>query len=120
MKQLNNCENRIRSNTQYQNSQQNQRSRTPKNQTKLIKYNQLKKSTSDPPGIDRTESSELHLNHIQCEYTDDESETENPLSINMLHIKEENETIIESNYYQNKEDFNNFYFKNYTKHGRLH
>ena len=70
-----------------------------KTKDKLNRYNQLKKFHQIlQVMIDRTESSEVHLNHINCEYTDDESETETPLSINMLHIKEENETPIESNY----------------------
>ena len=44
---------------------------------------------------------ELHLNHVTCESTDDGSESENTLSKKLLQIKNEYETPIESNYYQN-------------------
>ena len=63
---------------------------------------------SDPPAIDNTQNSELQLNHIICESTDDESETENTLSINMLQVESEYETPVESNYYQNN---NNNHFQ---------
>ena len=58
---------------------------------------------SDPPGFDNTENKELYLNHLTCESTDDESKTENTLSINMLQIENEYKysLLIESNYYQN-------------------
>ena len=65
---------------------------------------------SDPPAIDKTERSEFQLNHIPCETTDDESETENTLLINMLHIKKDHKTSIDSNYYQNS--VSNFIPKN--------
>ena len=68
----------------------------------------------DAPGIDNTESSELQLNHKNCESRDDESETENTLSLNMLHIIEEYKTPNESNYYHNHETFVNFYEQNKT------
>ena len=45
-------------------------------------------------------NSELPLNHIQCDTTDDESDTENTLLIYMLHIENEYETPIDSNSYQ--------------------
>ena len=47
---------------------------------------------SDPPGFDNTENWELQLNHIHCETTVNESETENTLLINMLHIEKDNKT----------------------------
>ena len=31
----------------------------------------------DPPGIDNNKSTELQLNHINCESTDSESDTKN-------------------------------------------
>ena len=65
---------------------------------KLIKYNQLKKNQSDPPGSDNTEKAELQLDQIHCEATDVESETKNKLLRNMLHNENENETRIEANY----------------------
>ena len=97
-----------RNNTQYQNSQQNYRSSTPKHQRQINQIQSTEETQSDPPGIDNTESSKLQLNHINCESTDDESETENTLSIIMLLIENEYETSIESNYYQKKKNFNNF------------
>ena len=45
-----------------------------------------------------TKISELKLNHVHCETTDDESETEITLSIKMVHVQNEYETPIESNY----------------------
>ena len=97
-----------RNNTQHQNSQQNYRSSTPKHQRQINQIQSTEETQSDPPGIDNTEISKLQLNHINCESTDDESETENTLSIIMLLIENEYETSIESNYYQKKKNFNNF------------
>ena len=56
--------------------------------------------------MSNTENSELQLSHIKCESTDDESETEITLSLNMLQIENEYETPIERNFYQN--NHNNF------------
>ena len=56
--------------------------------------------------MSNTENSELQLSHIKCESTDDESETESTLSLNMLQIENEYETPIERNFYQN--NHNNF------------
>ena len=74
---------------------------------------------SDPPDNDNTETSDLCLNHIRCENTDDESDTENTLIYNMLKLK----TPTESNYYQQEiissnllEPDNNQDKKNYTPH----
>ena len=36
-----------------------------------------KETTSEPPDTDNTENNELQLNHINCESTDTESDTEN-------------------------------------------
>ena len=36
----------------------------------------MKEMTSDPPGLDKIETLELQLNHLHCESTDGESETE--------------------------------------------
>ena len=69
---------------------------------KSTKYNQLKKPNQTLPVlIIQTENSELQLNHISCESTDDESEAENTNSINILQNENEYETPIESSYYQN-------------------
>ena len=44
-------------------------------------------TTSDPPGIDDTGSNELQLNHINCESTDTESDTDNTIAVNMITIE---------------------------------
>ena len=46
--------------------------------------------------------------HINCESADDESETENTLSIKMLQVENEYGIPIETNCYQNNENFNKF------------
>ena len=49
---------------------------------------------SDPPGIDNTENNELQLNHINCESTDTESDTDNTISVNMITVENDYEPII--------------------------
>ena len=51
-------------------------------------------TTSDPPGIDNTENNELQLNHINCESTDTESDTDNTISVNMITVENDYEPII--------------------------
>ena len=51
-------------------------------------------TTSDPPGIDDTGSNELQLNHINCESSDTESDTDNTISVNMITAKNDYEPII--------------------------
>ena len=51
-------------------------------------------TTSDPPGIDNTENNELQLNHINCESTDTESDTDNTISVNMITVENDCEPII--------------------------
>ena len=51
-------------------------------------------TTSDPPGIDDTESQEIQLNHIHCESSDTESDTENTISVNMITVENDFEPII--------------------------
>ena len=51
-------------------------------------------TTSDPPGIDGTGSNELELNHINCESTDTESDTDNAISVNKITIENDYEPII--------------------------
>ena len=97
------CQSPHRNNTQYQNSHQNYRSSTPKHQSQITKYNQLKKLNQTLPAL-ITQTTELQLNHVTCKSTDNETETENILSINMLQVENEYETPIESNYYQNNQD----------------
>ena len=53
-----------------------------------------KETTSDPPGIDDTGSNELQLNHINCESTDTESDTDNTISVNMITVENDYEPII--------------------------
>ena len=36
----------------------------------------------------------MHLNHINCEFTDTESDTENAISINMINVENDYEPII--------------------------
>ena len=52
------------------------------------------KTTSDPPGIDDTGSNQLQLNHINCESSDTESDTDNTNSVNMITVKNDYEPII--------------------------
>ena len=51
-------------------------------------------TTSDPPGIDDTGSNELQLNHINCESSDTESDTDNTISVNMITVENDYEPII--------------------------
>ena len=66
----------------------------------IIKCKQMKKQHSDPPppppppGIDDTGSNELQLNHINCESTDTESDTDNTISVNMIGLENDSEPII--------------------------
>ena len=94
-----------RNNTPYTNSQQNYRSSTPKNQRQINQVQSTEETQLDPPGIDKLKYSQLQLNHIHCESTESK---ENTLSINMFHIENEYETPIDSNYYQNDENFDIF------------
>ena len=79
-----------------------------KHQRQINQVQSTEETQSDPTDIDNTENSKLLLTRINCESTDDESETENMLSINKLKIENEYKTPIESNYYQN----NNHNFEN--------
>ena len=49
---------------------------------------------SDPPGINNTENNELQLNHINCESTDTESDTDKTISVNMITVENDYEPII--------------------------
>ena len=56
------------------------------------------------------ESTELQLNHINCESTDSESDTDNAISIKMIHVENDNEPIIyeqpiHSHIYHNHDHF---------------
>ena len=74
-----------------------------------------------PPGIDNTETSELQLNHIHFESTDDKSDTKSTLIINKFETNHEYKKPIESNYYKNdsinfQETKNSQATMNYTPH----
>ena len=72
-------------------------------------------TTSDPPGIDDIGSNELQLNHINCESSDTESDTENTISVNMITFENDYDSIIyeqpfTSHIYENQlELLHNFY-----------
>ena len=72
-------------------------------------------TTSDPPGFDNTENKELLLNHIICESTDTESDTDNTISVNMITVENDYEPIIyeppfDSHLYENQlELLHNYY-----------
>ena len=51
-------------------------------------------TVSDPPGFDDKENNELQLNHINCESTDTESDTDNTISVNMITVEKDYEPII--------------------------
>ena len=81
---------------------------------KSIKYKQKKKN-SDPPSIDETENSKLQLNHINCESTDTESDTDNTISVNMITVENDYEPIIyeqpfSSHIYENQLELLNKYY----------
>ena len=57
------------------------RNSTPKNQRQISQEQSIEQTQSGLPGNVDTK---LQQNHLNCESTDDESETENSFSINML------------------------------------
>ena len=83
-----------RNNIGYLDSKQRYRSSTPKHQRHINQVQTYKETTSDPPGIDDTGSNELQLNHINCESSDTESDTDNTISLNMITVENEYEPII--------------------------
>ena len=83
-----------RNNNRYPDSQHKCRSNTPKHQRQINQVQATEETTSDPPGIDNTESTELQLNHINCESTDSESDTNNTISVNMITVENDYEPIV--------------------------
>ena len=83
-----------RNNYRYSDSQNRYRSNTPKHQRQIIQVQITEETNSDPPGIDDTESTEIQLNHINCESTDSESDTNNTISVNMITAENDYEPII--------------------------
>ena len=69
-------------------------SSTPKHQRHINQVQTNEETTLDPPGIDDTGSNELQLNHINCESSDTESDTEKTISVNMITVKNDYEAII--------------------------
>ena len=70
----------------------------------------MNKLNQTPPAIDINESTQLQLNNINCEFTDSESDTENTISINIINLENDYETIIyeqpiHSHIYQNNGHF---------------
>ena len=72
-------------------------------------------TSSDPPGIDDTGSNELQLYHINCESSDTESDTDNTISVKMITVEKNYESIIyeqlfNSHIYENQlELLHNYY-----------
>ena len=81
-------------------------------------------TTSDAPGIDNTENNELQLNHINCESTDTESDTDNTISVNTIKVKNDYEPIIyeqpfSSHIYENQlELLHNYYTRTINNNTR--
>ena len=74
-----------------------------------------KETTSDSPGIDNTGNNEIQLNHINCESTDTESDTDNTISVNMITAENDYEPIIyeqpfSSHIYENQLEFLHNYY----------
>ena len=82
-----------RNDTSYPDSQNKYRSNTPKHQRQTNQVQTTEEINSDPPGIDNTETTELQLNHINCESTDSENDTENTILVNMIEVENDYETV---------------------------
>ena len=82
-----------RNNNSYHNSQHRHRSNTPKHQRQINQVQTNEEITQDPPGIDNTENIELKVNHINCESTDSESDTDNNILINRITVDNDYESI---------------------------
>ena len=104
-----------RNNNRYPDSQHKYRSNTPKHQRQINQVQTTKETTSDPPGIDNTENTELQLNQINCEPTDSESDTNNTISVNTITVENDYEPIIckqpfSSNIYENQSELLQDYY----------
>ena len=104
-----------RNNNRYPDSQHKYRSNTPKHQRQINQVQTTEETTSDPPGIDNTESTELQLNHINCESIDSESDTNNTISVNMITVENDYEPILyeqpfSSHIYENKSELLQDYY----------
>ena len=76
-----------RNNNRYPDSQHRYRSNTLKHQRQINQVQTNDEITSDPPGIDNTENLELQVNHINCESTDSESDTDDNILVNMISVE---------------------------------
>ena len=83
-----------RNNNRYPDSKHRYRSSTPKHQRQINQVQTNEETISDTPGIDDTGSNELQLNHINCESSDTESDTDNTISVNMITVENDYEPII--------------------------
>ena len=83
-----------RNKNRYPDSQHRYRGNTKKHQRQRNQVQLNEETTSDPPGIGNTESNELQLNHINCESTDTESDTDNTITVNMITVESDYEPII--------------------------
>ena len=104
-----------RNNNGYPDSQHKYRSNTPKHQRQINQVPTTEETTSDPPGIDNTESTELQLNHINCESTDSESDTNSTISVNKIAVENDYEPIIyqqpfRSHIYENQSELLQDYY----------
>ena len=90
---------------------------TPKHQRHINQVQTNIETTSDPPSIDDTGSKELQLNHINCESSDTESDTDNTISVNMITVEKDYEPIkfeqpFTSHIYENQlELLHNYYIE---------
>ena len=85
-------------------------SSTPKHQRQKNQIQPTEETQPVSPGNDNNESTELQLNHINCESRDTEIDTENTISINMLKVENDyepfiNEQPIYFHIYQNHDQF---------------
>ena len=104
-----------RNNNNYNNSNNRHRSSTPKHQRQINQVQSNPETTSDPPGIDDTVTDTLQLNQINCTSSDSESDTENTLSINMIKVENDYESVIyeqpfPSHIYENQSEFLQNYY----------
>ena len=83
-----------RNNNRYPDSKYRYRSSTPKHRSHINQVQTNEETTSDPPGTDDTGSNELQLNHIICESSDTENDTDNTISVKMITVKNDYEPII--------------------------
>ena len=83
-----------RNNNRYPDSQNRFRINTPKHQRQIIQVQTAEETTSDPSGINNSESTELQLNHMNCVSTDSESDIDNTSSVKMITVENDYEPII--------------------------